>query len=663
MKFNEKLLEKIPIKGHFEIERTDENGNVLEKWENDNTVVLTGRAWLLSMISGIDKEDYAGNEQLWGIALGKSKDANDGTPNTVKNNDWHLTSEGMINEGGDKLREPFDDYMIPPYIEDTRILHASSVFTDDSFPVLPYTFNEIGVFISSTPPTSDPYVNVDQRPHCMFGRMITPNYGITKYNDGTQIRVKYTLDISESLGDIVSAGWTLLEYEGWNDYNSPWPYETSNYLRTPNIEGSKKATFNFASDSTTGDADPAGWTVTEPADDSITVVESYLSMFHPVKISAINGNCDMEYSYSSSESSGNVEFDLSPISPLISDYGYHYFKIYNNASGDFIELRFSKDLIPTSTPGVYDSQQKIGLFITTASGTQQVGDWKYWPSSGTETPHEPYFNNISTFQHYRINFNKTDGTVSVYIIENRLNTSEELLWSSSDLSLSGDIDRCKIGISTTSNGNYVIYVGCVDFSHDAGYCVNRSLEYETRILDIVSEDYVVGHSLKINPLVVTSSSDDWFGNAIAWSTRRKFKKLKAKAYIKLPSTMTATETGCGVFIGNIFGINKSLIQLPIAGGLILMNDATGNPVITNGATSTSVQRGKWYLLEIEANYETQQMTYIAREKETGNIVFSTNGNFYAGHERSQMAGIIFQQESSGNYFYVDEFYWYGKDEY
>ncbi|MHA1277381.1 MAG: hypothetical protein ACTSQ8_09340 [Candidatus Helarchaeota archaeon] len=665
MKFDKKLLNKIPIKGHFEIERLDEDGNVIEKWEQHNTVVLTGRAWLLSMISGIDKDDYAGNEELWGIALGKSKNANDGTPNTVKNNDWHLTSEGLINEGGDKLREAFDDYMIPPYIEDTRILHASSVFTDDSFPVLPYTFNEIGVFISATPPTADPYVNVDQRPNCMFGRMITPNYGITKYNDGTQIRVKYTLDISESLGDMVSAGWTLLEYEGWNDYNSPWPYETSNYLKSPSVEGIKKAKFNFASDSTSGDADPAGWTVSEPDTDSIAVVEYYMSMFHPVKISAKNGDCYMEYSYSSSESSGNVEFDAIFISPTRNSEGYHYFRIFNNASGDMIELRIIKELLSMPDPSYFVFQQKIGLFITTATGTSQVGDWKYWTASDGSSGHDADF--VYTpykMQHYRINFDKNAGTVNVYIVSDQLSGNEELLWSSTSLSLSGDIDRCRIGVSTTSNVEREIYIGCVDFSHDAGYYVNRSLEYDTRMLDITTEEIIIGHSLKISPLISTTSIDDWFGNVIAWFTSRKFKKLKVKAYIMLPPSVTDDNSGCGIFIGNVFGINKTTTDLPFVGGLLLMNDGSGNPIVSIGISSEPAKRDTWYLLEMEANYETQEVTCTATEKDTGNVIFNKTTPFFAGHERSHMAGIIFQQwDTTGNYFYVDEFYWHGKDEY
>lgn len=207
--------EKYKIKGEFLIEQI-KGGKVINSWKQENTVVQTGRAWLLSMISGIGKTAYSGNEELLYVAVGNSDKSNDLSSDGVEVIDWRLTSEGTIATGGVKCRELFDTSTDSPFIiEDVQSFNASAVFTDDSFQTLPYTIKEIGVFISDTPPVKNP-LNYDvYKKDSMFSRAVLSN-SITKYHDGTQLRVAYKVTVSQ-LTEETEAGWYLVNYDGFND--------------------------------------------------------------------------------------------------------------------------------------------------------------------------------------------------------------------------------------------------------------------------------------------------------------------------------------------------------------------------------------------------------------------------------------------------------------
>jgi len=207
--------DKFKVKGHFTIEQI-KDGKVIDKWEQDNTVVMTGHAWLLSMISGIDKTKYGGSEELAYIAVGNSDKSNDLSSDGVEEIDWRLTSEGTIAEGGTKCREPFDTTTSSPVIiEDTQVFHASAVFSDDSFPKLPYGIKEMGVFLSDTPPDKNPLSYDQYKPDAMFSRAVISS-AIVKYNDGTDLRVSYKLTVSKT-EDVGESGWYEVFYDGFND--------------------------------------------------------------------------------------------------------------------------------------------------------------------------------------------------------------------------------------------------------------------------------------------------------------------------------------------------------------------------------------------------------------------------------------------------------------
>jgi len=654
---------KSKIKGHVKVEQIDKDGNILQEWEDDNTVVLTGRAWLLAMISGINKDYYAGNEELWGVALGDSNDANDGGSYRVNDYDWHLTSEGLINEGGDDCREPWDTIMHPPYIEDTRILHASAVFSDDAFPILPYTIREIGVFISDTPPTADPYIRVDQRPYTMFGRVITPNYGITKFNDNTDLRVKYTLDISSTLDDMISAGWTILEYEGFNDYDSPLPYITGAHTLSPELHGPKEALFNFITDNP-GNNDPAGWVCVEEAAADISILDYYRGLLHPVLLRNTTVGADtvsMTYTYPAGVGEGNFEIDIIPGYLATTNETQLVVRLYSNGNNDKYELRFYYG------GAGWGQTIRVKFYYDNGDGVdRQVGaEYELKGFALTRA--------LIDRHHWRIEFDRANSIANVYHCDDYVNKTETLIWETTSANLSNDIDRCIIERNmATEHATYGSYVANIDFSHAAGYSVNRSLSVadDDNIYYVVDTPTRIGKCMRITPY------SDWYNDgimhAIYWVTERNFNHYKMKASVYFP---TAAEGNSEIWflIGNPMTVYDSAHEIPPVAGIVAVRYiASAGEIQVRYNYDTAVEvigainANTWYDIEFEIDTTTQ--LYDIRVYDTsGAIVHELNDRpFVVGDEKIRYCGIWSSVANSGTReqpIYVDEVYFYGKDEF
>lgn len=174
----------LKIVGKVKLQQVNKEGEVLKEGDFKNIVVETGKEFILDLL--INKTDYyQGNTSIGWMACGSINVA-------PSKDDWKLYGEGTLNEGGAMCRVTLD----PQTDRTLTTIEFHGVFTEGDFPSLPYPIGELGAFLGSRPPSSDPQSDSSQRPYAMFNRLVIDPIWI-KYNDGTDLRFKYTVTLTD----------------------------------------------------------------------------------------------------------------------------------------------------------------------------------------------------------------------------------------------------------------------------------------------------------------------------------------------------------------------------------------------------------------------------------------------------------------------------------
>jgi hypothetical protein len=174
------------VSGFLTIQQT-KNGEIIKETFQPikNVIVETGREFILDLLIG-NTGYYNGHLTISNMAAGSIN-----MPASA--DDWKLYGEGTLNQGGAVCRVPLD----PQTNRTLTTITFHGVFTTADFPGTPYPIGEIGAFLGDIPPTNDPQNDSTQRPNAMFNRLIL-NPVWTKYNDGTDLRFIYTLELTET---------------------------------------------------------------------------------------------------------------------------------------------------------------------------------------------------------------------------------------------------------------------------------------------------------------------------------------------------------------------------------------------------------------------------------------------------------------------------------
>jgi hypothetical protein len=177
-----KIKDNLKLIGTLELEQVDRDGKVIRNGTYKNLVVETGVELILDLLINT-VSDYDGNVILTNMACGSIN-----IEPTV--DDWNLYGEGTLNQGGAICRVVLD----PQTARTLQTVEFHGVFTTGDFPVIPYSCGEFGAFVSNLPPLNDPQTDSTQRARAMFNRLVLDPPWI-KYDDGTDLRFKYTVTI------------------------------------------------------------------------------------------------------------------------------------------------------------------------------------------------------------------------------------------------------------------------------------------------------------------------------------------------------------------------------------------------------------------------------------------------------------------------------------